>query len=211
VYLTREFSPLLSSLVWSAGLDFPWGLVGPFAVIGASIAVRRAWVTRRQQVLVALTPLAMALAYLAPFIVFAPCARYRYPALFLLLPFATAGALALWRAPSRGRWIALGSLVFAMNLPAPVHPGNAPDDLLWLSYAYEAQANRAWVAGDAERAIDMCWQSASAIRQSATTDRELTTSVARFLEMRDHPSEPMRAMWQRVLAGELPVPGLLAR
>jgi hypothetical protein len=98
-----------------------------------------------------------------------------------------------------------------MNLPAPVHPGNAPDDLLWLSYAYEAQANRAWVAGDAERAIDMCWQSASAIRQSATTDRELTTSGARFLEMRDRPSEPTRAMWQRVLAGELPVPGLLAR
>jgi hypothetical protein len=200
LYLTRTFSPMLSATVWSYGLDFPWGVAGPLAAIGSGVILRRAWRTRRDPIarsraFAAAVPVVFAIVYLVPFIFVAPCARYRYPAVVMLLPVAGLGARVLLRTSSMR--LRVGALILAIliNLPAPTRPANAPDDLWWLSYAYKTQSERAWIRGEYRASIDHAWHAYETTRRATEIDPNFKSAALRRWEMENTPTREQRAMW----------------
>ena len=77
IYAGRAHSRLLTALVWRAGgFAFPFGILGPLAILGLAAALRRRGETARLAYLV--------LIYAAGSIAFFPAARYRIP----LIPMA---------------------------------------------------------------------------------------------------------------------------
>jgi tetratricopeptide (TPR) repeat protein len=115
IYLYREWSGLLATLLWKVGrFGFPFGLLFPAAVAGL-------WWTRRQAPApLTLFPLLYGLALLAVFV----SGRYRVPMIPVLCLWAAAGGQALWRrwrAAGRGRrirWIA-GAVLLALLSSGP--------------------------------------------------------------------------------------------
>jgi tetratricopeptide (TPR) repeat protein len=79
IYFARSYSPLLSALVWKNGLAFPFGLIAPFALLGLLLAMK----DRRLRVLAAFL-----LIYIGSVVAFFVTARYRLPAVPLLILFA---------------------------------------------------------------------------------------------------------------------------
>lgn len=97
VYYWRHYSVLLSGLLWKYGLAFPFGLVGPLALLGMGLAWRRG----QPQL-----PLLYVAAHLAVVVAFFVADRYRLPLVPVLLLFAAEGAWWLWqsRRLPQGRW-----------------------------------------------------------------------------------------------------------
>ncbi len=88
IYFLRRYSLPLSATLWHAGVYFPFGLVAPLALLGAVLS----WNRLRARVL----PLiAYALLYMISVILFFVCARFRLPAIPVLLLLAAFGACAL--------------------------------------------------------------------------------------------------------------------
>ena len=87
IYYWRHYSILLSGLLWKVGLAFPFGLVGPLALLGLAVARRR-----RTGGLLLLFVAGHFVAVIAFFVT----SRYRLPAVPVLLLFASHGAWWLW-------------------------------------------------------------------------------------------------------------------
>lgn len=79
IYFWRNYSSLLAASLWKWGIAFPFGLVGPLALVGLLLVLR-------QQGLC--LPVVFVGAYALGVIAFFPAARYRLPAIPLLLLFA---------------------------------------------------------------------------------------------------------------------------
>lgn len=86
IYYWRNYSGLLSVLLWKYGLAFPFGLVAPLALFGLLLSVRREGLT---------LPVLFVLAYGLGVILFFVTARYRIPVMPMLLLFAGYGLLDL--------------------------------------------------------------------------------------------------------------------
>jgi 4-amino-4-deoxy-L-arabinose transferase-like glycosyltransferase len=101
IYSLRESSWALYALLWELTafgfvlFAFPGGLVLPLAVLGFGI-VRRGGIGSRLPGGGTALPGWVALFHLVGMVVFFPTARYRVPALTLLLPYAAAMAVFLW-------------------------------------------------------------------------------------------------------------------
>ncbi|HMI90222.1 MAG TPA: hypothetical protein VK509_02610, partial [Polyangiales bacterium] len=80
----RRASPVLRSLLWEAGLCFPFGLIAPLAVLA---------LLRRRHEPDARIVAASALLYALGVALFFVAARYRLPLALLLIPFAAEQAL----------------------------------------------------------------------------------------------------------------------
>ncbi|MBI2505863.1 MAG: tetratricopeptide repeat protein [Candidatus Latescibacteria bacterium] len=106
IYYWRNYSALLSGLLWKGGLAFPFGLVAPLALLGLGLA-------RRKEIL----PLLLLVAHFAAATAFFVADRYRLPAVPVLLLFAAQGAWWLWahRRLWQGR-LALAGLVVLLLL-----------------------------------------------------------------------------------------------
>lgn len=122
VYYARRHSQLLSWLLWDRGLSFPFGIVGPLAMAGLVLT----W--RRREPAVRLLRL-FALSYMAAVLLFFVTARYRMPAIPVLLIFAawTCRQLVIdWRGGRYRSFAALGGavavLTVVLNLPAATVP-----------------------------------------------------------------------------------------
>jgi tetratricopeptide (TPR) repeat protein len=116
IYFLRRYSPPMQATLWHAGLYFPFGLVGPLALLGMALG----WARLRARVL----PLvAYVVLYMISVVLFFVCARFRLPVVPVLLLFAAYAALALPALvlPARGarrplRLLALGVvLLVAVN------------------------------------------------------------------------------------------------
>ena len=79
MYFARSYSPLLAALVWQHKLAFPFGLLGPLALVGLLVAAKE-----RQAVL----PVLFVLSYTGAVVAFFPTARYRLPVIPLLILLA---------------------------------------------------------------------------------------------------------------------------
>ena len=79
IYFARTHSALLAGLVWHHGLAFPFGIVGPLALAGLLLAI----VERRAGLLVLFV-----LCYAGAVFAFSVTARYRLPAVPLLILLA---------------------------------------------------------------------------------------------------------------------------
>jgi tetratricopeptide (TPR) repeat protein len=119
VYYARTHSFLLSALLWDwGGFSFPFGLIGPLALVGLAATWRRSD-----------PPLALlrlfTLSYIGAVVLFFVVARYRMPVLPVLLIFAAWTLSQLYTAIKTGhrsRALVLGLptllLAVACNLPA---------------------------------------------------------------------------------------------
>lgn len=97
IYAYRQYSPLLSLLVWKRGLAFPFGLLLPLALLGMALAFRR-------RVRGAGLLLAFVIAHAAVLLAFFVTSRYRLNVLPFLALFAAFGGLGLWDLLRRRRW-----------------------------------------------------------------------------------------------------------
>ena len=79
IYFSRAHSPLLAGLVWHHWLAFPFGIVGPFALVGLLLAI----VEKRAGLIVLFV-----LCHAAAVVAFSATARYRLPAVPLLILLA---------------------------------------------------------------------------------------------------------------------------
>jgi len=95
IYYWRNYSGVLSLTLWKWGIAFPFGLVGPLALWGLLLSLRRIGATM---------PLMYAISYCLGVAMFFVAARYRVPVLPILLVFAAYGLGALYRWARSGRW-----------------------------------------------------------------------------------------------------------
>jgi tetratricopeptide (TPR) repeat protein len=114
-YAFRQYSRLLSALLWEHGLFFPFGLVSPLALLGLVLILRKP--RTRTGLLILFT-----LASSASVILFFIASRYRMPLVPVLLLFAVQAAGELWRQARQRQWrslipelIALAGLLFWLN------------------------------------------------------------------------------------------------
>lgn len=120
VYYARRHSSLLSALLWDWGLSFPFGLVGPLALLGLGLTWRR-WSPTLAVLRV------FALSYGGSVVLFFVTSRYRAPAVPVLAIFAAWAAVEMARRTRQRQWRQLSipggvvvALVLALNL------GSAP-------------------------------------------------------------------------------------
>jgi len=97
IYPFRQYSPLLSLLVWKKWLAFPFGLLLPLALLGMALALRR-------RVPGAGLPLLFILVHAVVLLAFFVTSRYRLNVLPFLVLFAAYGALALLDILRQRRW-----------------------------------------------------------------------------------------------------------
>ena len=79
IYFARAYSALLAGLVWHRSIAFPFGLIGPLALVGLLLAIRE----RRAGLLVVFV-----LCYTAAVVAFFPTSRHRLPAVPMLILLA---------------------------------------------------------------------------------------------------------------------------
>jgi predicted negative regulator of RcsB-dependent stress response len=95
IYSFREWSPMLSALVWKAGsFGFPWGLLFPLALVGLALTMRAQ--PTPLLILVVTYPLVIALTFVA--------GRYRVPIVPALSILAAAGVVELAGRLRQRRW-----------------------------------------------------------------------------------------------------------
>jgi tetratricopeptide (TPR) repeat protein len=97
IYPFRQYSPLLSLLVWKKWLAFPFGLLLPLALLGMALALRR-------RVPGSGLPLLFILVHMVVLLAFFVTSRYRLNVLPFLALFAAYGALVLWDILRQRRW-----------------------------------------------------------------------------------------------------------
>jgi 4-amino-4-deoxy-L-arabinose transferase-like glycosyltransferase len=128
IYVFREWSRLLSVLVWKAwGFGFPFGLLLPFAVLGLICCWRK--VPMPLKLFAFLYPAAVVLVFVS--------ARYRTPVVPVLAVLAAGGGAAVYRIALRGDWgqrlLVLGAGLATALLA--ISPGPFPQEEL----DYEAE------------------------------------------------------------------------
>lgn len=125
IYYSHHYSLLLRLLLWDLGIAFPFGLIGPLALMGLGLSWR-----------VKTLPLSLlrvyALSYMASVLLFFVADRYRAPAIPVLLIFAAWAIFDLnarlrrsprWREPVLLTLVLL-ALVLLLNLRSAAAPEN---------------------------------------------------------------------------------------
>lgn len=95
IYYWRKYSSVLTPMLWKWGLAFPFGLVGPLALVGLAVYIRREGLG---------LPAVVTLGYSLAVIAFFVTARYRLPVVPLLLLFATYGGHWLYQRGRERTW-----------------------------------------------------------------------------------------------------------
>ena len=86
IYFWRNYSPILATTLWKWIITFPFGLVGPLALLGLILAVRNRGFT---------LPIVFVAVYAFSIVAFFITARYRIPLIPLLLVYAAYGGYSL--------------------------------------------------------------------------------------------------------------------
>ncbi len=98
LYFARQYAPLLQVLLWKYGVAFPFGLLAPLSLVGLGLSCRNGLLRRPEPLLLAL----FAGAYMLTVVAFFISARYRLPAIPILLIFAAYGGRELYLLWRRG-------------------------------------------------------------------------------------------------------------
>ncbi|MCY3759820.1 MAG: tetratricopeptide repeat protein, partial [Gemmatimonadetes bacterium] len=148
----RAHSALLAGLVWHHGLAFPFGIVGPLALVGLLLAIRE----RRAGLIVLFV-----LCHAAAVVAFSATARYRLPAVPLLILLACyAGAWLMDRVSARqwGSVVPAAGLLLLVALPLnawAVAPAEDARDRYCVGLAYARQGMPARAALELRKALDL--------------------------------------------------------
>ena len=152
LYFWRRYTAILSATMWKWGLAFPFGLVGPLALVGLALAIRQRACS---------LPLLFVVLYSLSVIAFFVTARYRLPVIPLLLVYAAYGGYCAVNALKQHRFSAAAAMaagvifcmVFANTGLAPMNmEGDAAVHYnLGNAYAKQGELERAQAAF--ERAV----------------------------------------------------------
>ena len=116
LYYARNYSSLLSVLLWKYGIAFPFGLLAPLVLVGIGVTwVRSAWRAPGPSLL-----LLFAATYAVSVVLFFVTSRYRLPVVPVLLFFAVYGFRELYRLARDCRWplFSAGCGVFLIGIVA---------------------------------------------------------------------------------------------
>ena len=142
IYFARTYSPLLAGLVWHHALAFPFGIVGPLALAGLLLAI----LERRAGLLVLFV-----LCYAGAVVAFSVTARYRLPAVPLLILMACYAGAWLKDQVSARQWrivLPATGLLFLLAWPLNARAVKRSDDAqdryhVGLAYARKGMPTRA--------------------------------------------------------------------
>jgi tetratricopeptide (TPR) repeat protein len=107
IYLYKDFSSLLDFLLGKGIIYLPFGLVGPFSILGLLICLR----DLRKYLLLYL----FILSYSASIIIFFVCSRYRLPVISVLIMF---GSFFIWWIFQKAKNKEIPKLVISVSLTA---------------------------------------------------------------------------------------------
>ena len=148
-YRAAAPSWILAPLMWRALLGFPFGLVGPLALMGFLVAVRGGGVGRIRAL-----PLLFAGAWMLGSILEEASGRSRLSAALFLLP-GTLAAIPLLLEKRQGvRAVALALVLLVANLPIAAAAGARSSHATWEGYAYRELGMEANSIAAYERAIE---------------------------------------------------------
>ena len=158
LYFARNDSSLLSILLWKKGLAFPFGLIVPLALLGLFVFLRSPEPPEGRLLVL------FVVCYALSVVLFFVTARYRLPAVPVLLLFAAYGVRFLWHRTSVSSvesskpwpaFVAVAALLIFCNVAtgAMDREGNAHEHY-YLGYAYEQRDMPAHAARHYRRAID---------------------------------------------------------
>ena len=105
LYFWRRYTAILSATMWKWGLAFPFGLVGPLALVGLALAIRQRAFS---------LPLLFVVLYALSVIAFFVTARYRLPVIPLLLVYAAYGGYCAVPALRQRRFSAAAAMAAGM-------------------------------------------------------------------------------------------------
>ena len=148
-YRAAAPSWILAPLMWRALLGFPFGLVGPLALMGFLVAVRGEGIGRIRAL-----PLLFAGAWMLGSLLEEASGRSRLSAALFLLPGALA-AIPLLLEKRQRVWVVTSALVLlAANLPIAAAAGAQSSHDTWAGYAYRELGMEANSIAAYERAIE---------------------------------------------------------
>ena len=148
-YRAAAPSWILAPLMWRALLGFPFGLVGPLALMGFLVAVRGEGVGRIRAL-----PLLFAGAWMLGSILEEASGRSRLSVALFLLPGALAAIPLLLEKRQRVRAVALALVLLVANLPIAAAAGARSSHATWEGYAYRKLGMEANSIAAYERAIE---------------------------------------------------------
>ena len=146
-YRAAAPSWMLAPLMWQALLGFPFGLVGPLALVGFLVAVRGEGMDRYRAL-----PLLFAGAWMLGSLLEEASGRSRLSAALFLLPGALAAIPLLLKKRQRVWGIALALVLLTANLPIAAGAQSSHDT--WAGYAYRELDMNANSIAAYERAIE---------------------------------------------------------
>ena len=149
-YRAAAPSWMLAPLMWRALLGFPFGLVGPLALVGFLVAVRGEGMNRYRAL-----PLLFAGAWMLGSLLEEASGRSRLSAALFLLPGALAAIPLLLEKRQRVWGIALALVLLAANLPIAAAAGAQSSHDTWAGYAYRELDMKANSIVAYERAIEV--------------------------------------------------------
>ena len=198
-YSFRQYSRVLSLLLWEHGIAFPFGLIAPFALLGLVLSLRD---RRPQASLLILFTLASSFSVIFFFI----ASRYRVPLVPVLLLLALRAGQELAASRRRRQWrifapglLALGGLLFFLNRGTHMRMEvNPAEELYWLGKVAWKQGNRTLAQNYFDQALRLDPSHLESRMQSGF----LALETMRWPEAEHH--------FQQVLRGQGQVP-LLAR
>ena len=148
-YRAAAPSWILAPLMWRVLLGFPFGLVGPLALMGFLVAVRGGGVGR-----ICALPLLFAGAWMLGSILEEASGRSRLSAALFLLPGALAAIPLLLEKGQGVRAVALAMVLLVANLPIAAAAGARSSHDAWTGYAYRKLGMEANSIAAYERAIE---------------------------------------------------------
>ncbi len=148
-YRAAAPSWILAPLMWRALLGFPFGLVGPLALMGFLVAVRGEGVGRIRAL-----PLLFAGAWMLGSVLEEASGRSRLSAALFLLPGALAAIPLLLEKRQGVRAVALALVLLVANLPIAAAAGARSSHATWEGYAYRKLGMEANSIAAYERAIE---------------------------------------------------------
>ena len=150
-YFARNNSHSLSLLLWKYGIAFPFGLVGPLALIGL-YAFCHSPQSRTPEGRLLLLFLA---CYTLSVLLFFTTSRYRLPTIPVLLLLASCGVRALWQMPRPALLVLPLLLVLCNVATGAMNTEGDAQEHYWLGHAYEQKGMPANAARHYRKASEL--------------------------------------------------------
>lgn len=150
IYPLRQYSSLLSMLLWIKGVAFPFGLVAPLSIVGMASFIRQ----RQQRSATAWLIIGYIALYGASVVLFFVTGRYRLPVvpfLILFAGFVIHRMSQLWRSKSWKNLATMGIAAAALTAAMNLHNGAMSGT--FSSETVEALAKAYYIEGRTEEAV----------------------------------------------------------